>query len=493
MATNYQTPGVYIEEIPALPQSVAEVQTAIPAFIGYTQKALDSNNQSLTLKPTRITSVLEFVTYFGGAQPEQTLAVNYVEYRDTLTGPTTSETINVAFSGASSKYNLYYAIQAYYDNGGGPCYIVSIGGFAPIGSGPLGATDFRNGLQAIVQEDEPTLIVFPEGQGMLAADHYSILSSALDQCGTLQDRFTIMDLNDPATAPNFALLLDGVAQAFRNAVTPVDLVNLKYGAAYFPNVSTSLSYVFDETQVMISHKISVNNVLSAGAMDGKTLASLDPSISANATPNAVGYNKFLQALDAYPVILPPSPLMAGIYATVDNDRGVWKAPANVGVADAVGLTYKVTNEDQDGLNVDPTSGKSINAIRAFTGRGILVWGARTLAGNDNEWRYVNVRRFFTMVEQSCKLASASFVFENNDANTWAKLQGMIENFLTTLWRQGALQGAKPDQAFYVSVGLGKTMTALDILEGRLIVQVGLAAVRPAEFIILQFIQMLAQS
>jgi phage tail sheath protein FI len=98
-----------------------------------------------------------------------------------------------------------------------------------------------------------------------------------------------------------------------------------------------------------------------------------------------------------------------------------------------------------------------------------------------------------MVEESSKKASESFVFEANDANTWVKVQGMLENFLTILWRQGALQGAKPEHAFYVAVGLGKTMTALDILEGRMIVEIGMAVVRPAEFIILRFSHKMAES
>ena len=142
--------------------------------------------------------------------------------------------------------------------------------------------------------------------------------------------------------------------------------------------------------------------------------------------------------------------------------------------------------------MDVTAGKSVNAIRAFTGKGTLVWGARTLAGNDNEWRYVNVRRFFIFVEESVKKAIEPFVFEANDANTWVRVQAMIENFLT-LWRQGALQGVKPEHAFYVAVGLGKTMTALDILEGRMIVEMGMAVVRPAEFIILRFSHKMAES
>ncbi|MFN3848731.1 MAG: phage tail sheath C-terminal domain-containing protein [Spirosomataceae bacterium] len=192
-------------------------------------------------------------------------------------------------------------------------------------------------------------------------------------------------------------------------------------------------------------------------------------------------------------LLPPSGAIAGIYAKTDSSRGVWKAPANETLNNVYAPSVKIEKETNDRLNVDTSFGKSINVIKSFTGKGVLVWGARTLAGNDNEWRYVSVRRFFSMVEESCKKTTEQFVFEPNDANTWVKVQAMIENFLTTLWRQGALQGAIPEHAFYVAVGLGKTMTALDILEGRMIVEIGMAAVRPAEFIVLRFSHKMPES
>jgi hypothetical protein len=191
--------------------------------------------------------------------------------------------------------------------------------------------------------------------------------------------------------------------------------------------------------------------------------------------------------------LPPSGAIAGVYAAVDSNRGVWKAPANVSLNSVVSPAAKISQEQQADYNVDVNAGKSVNIIRSFTGKGVLVWGARTLAGNDNEWRYVNVRRLFNFVEESVKKATEQFVFEPNDANTWVRIQAMIENFLTVQWRQGALQGIKPEHAFYVSIGLGKTMTALDILEGRMIIEIGMAAVRPAEFIILRFSHKMAES
>jgi phage tail sheath protein FI len=191
--------------------------------------------------------------------------------------------------------------------------------------------------------------------------------------------------------------------------------------------------------------------------------------------------------------LPPTPAIAGIYAKVDGSRGVWKAPANVSISSIYEVTDFITDAEQENMNVDVTAGKSVNALRPFVGKGILVWGARTLDGNSNEWRYINVRRFFIMVEESCRKATGQFVFEPNDANTWVKIRAMIENYLTLLWRQGALAGAKPEHAFFVKVGLGQTMTAIDILEGRLIVEIGMAAVRPAEFIILRFMHKMQES
>jgi phage tail sheath protein FI len=184
--------------------------------------------------------------------------------------------------------------------------------------------------------------------------------------------------------------------------------------------------------------------------------------------------------------LPPSGAIAGIYAQVDFNRGVWKAPANVSLSSTVKPWLRLDNQEQEDLNVDLTGGKSVNAIRAFPGQGTLVWGARTLAGNDNEWRYVSVRRFFNMAEKSLKLATNWAVFEPNDEGTWIKVKAMIDNFLTNLWKQGALMGSSPGEAFFVKIGLGSTMTQIDVLEGRMNVEIGMAVVRPAEFIVLKF-------
>jgi phage tail sheath protein FI len=474
MATAYKSPGVYIEEIPKFPPSVAPVQTAIPAFIGYTEKAIELLADDLILKPFRITSMAEYEQHFGFAQAEAGITVTAAETRDT-DGKTTSLKFDAdPHSATLSKHIMNYAMQMYFANGGGPCYIVSVRKY-----GPLVESELKLGLDAVEKFDEPTLLVFPEAQSLGISDFKTLHEAALDQCNLLKDRFVIMDvhggplsLSDPATK-----LLTAVGN-FRNSGSGNN--NLKYGAAYAPNLDTVLDYVIDEALTSVSH------IVNGGAAVVANLGSLKD------TENRV-YEGAKAAIRDLPCKLPPSSAMAGIYAAVDNDRGVWKAPANLSINAVIKPSIEFTSRDQEDMNVDPVAGKSVNAIRPFTGKGTLVWGARTLAGNDNEWRYVSVRRFFIFVEESIKKATEGFVFEPNDANTWVRVQGMCENFLTTLWRQGAMQGVKPEHAFYAAVGLGKTMTPLDILEGRMIVEIGMAAVRPAEFIILRFSHKMAES
>ncbi len=189
---------------------------------------------------------------------------------------------------------------------------------------------------------------------------------------------------------------------------------------------------------------------------------------------------------------PPSAAMAGLYTMVDNTRGVWKAPANVSMAAVTGPMLNIDDEEQQNLNVS-TTGKSINAIRPFVGEGTLVWGARTLDGNSLDWRYVSVRRTMIMIEESIRLASKAYVFEPNTSQTWVTMRSMIENFLTSVWKQGGLAGAVPSDAFSVHVGLGDTMTPVDILEGILRITVLVAVTRPAEFIEITFMQQMQKS
>ncbi|AUP79073.1 phage tail sheath C-terminal domain-containing protein [Flavivirga eckloniae] len=212
----------------------------------------------------------------------------------------------------------------------------------------------------------------------------------------------------------------------------------------------------------------------------------------NVTSQIPFYSAIVEKLSQSMNTVPPSGAVAGIYAQTDKTRGVWKAPANISVNGIVGLTDDINDAEQEDMNIHET-GKSINAIRKFTGKGFLVWGGRTLAGNSNDWRYINVRRLANMIEESVKKACMQFVFEPNVSLTWVSVKGMIDNYLNTLWKDGALAGGKPEHAFFVSVGLNETMSAQDILEGRMIVKIGYAPSRPAEFIILEFKQMQQKS
>ncbi|WP_374454970.1 phage tail sheath family protein [Nocardioides sp.] len=478
MATTYKTPGAYIEEIPKLPPSVAPVDTAVPAFIGYTEKATDEVAGDLLLKPKRIESLVEFEQYFGGPQDETGLAVTITTRTTAAPGAPIGVTASVTVDeGTRSKHILYYALQMFYANGGKSCFIVSVGGFKAVAAA-LDVDELQDALEPLSKVDEPTLIVIPEAQSLPIADYAALQNAALAQCNDLKDRFVIMDVHgdDESLSDPDADLIEAVAN-FRTA-GPGQF--LKYGAAYAPNLSTILDYAYDEA----GGDVDVTHIVDGAAPVTTTLA---------AVPTNDLRERAIAAIRAKDLVLPPSGAIAGVFAKVDNDRGVWKAPANVPLVAVVRPTIELGNVQNDAMNVDPTAGKSVNAIRPFVGKGTLVWGARTLAGNDNEWRYVNVRRFFTFVEESVKKATDQFTFEPNDANTWVKVQAMIENFLTTQWRAGALQGIKPEHAFYVAVGLGKTMTPLDILEGRMILQIGMAAVRPAEFIVLRFSHKMAES
>jgi phage tail sheath protein FI len=593
MALTYKHPGVYIEEISTIPPSIAQVETAIPGFIGYTAKR-EKNGVAFAINiPVRITSLLEFEVFFGGAFPE----VLEVTINEPEPGKLTPK-IDVTPATTVSGYILYYHVKMFYENGGGPCWVVSVGTFED--TPDITKSELKLGLQACEREDEITLLLIPEITALTSGSDIKELNDGmLAQCAKLQDRFTIMDTPQAGLATAYL-----VADKFRNDFVSAD--NLKYGATYYPQIQSGASYnrVTDEnikiaddnrtgansgiykkvgsakksiTKIteknavagvkakatitidgitLTGHSIAIAGFsftfggtggIVIGADETTTAAALRAAIAGNAdlmtlidatanltvvtiTAKTAGnagnaiplvydpkgnipritlsapflkggfdsndfalFNQIKAALDAYTVPLYPSGIVAGIMARVDNERGVWKAPANVSVLTVDKPLITISDEEQDYLNVDATSGKSINVIRKFAGRGTLVWGARTLAGNDNEWRYVPVRRLFIMVEESIKKATEFVVFEPNDAKTWMRVKTMCQNFLNQLWRQGALAGAKPEDAFFVNVGLGITMTALDILEGRLIIEIGMAAVRPAEFIVLKFSHLLAKS
>jgi phage tail sheath protein FI len=439
--SDYKTPGVYVEEKSALANSVSSVSTAVPALIGYTKTA--GVNDSLYYRPTKVTSLTEYASYFGTADDTE---ISVTVSGDTILGVEFPDTV----------HTMYYSMQMFFNNGGESCYIVSLNA----ADATPEAQRFAAAVDALKLEDEPTLIVLVDGVNMASVDYYSVCQQVLAQCNTMKDRFAIFDVADSGTGT-----VDADALAFRNGIGNN---YLQYGAAYYPYLKTALTYQFSDASVQVVEGES-----------SVTLGSLYQS------RNAL-YNNIINTLRTNYLTLPPSAAVAGLYASVDRDRGVWKAPANVSFASVSGPSRKLTQLENDGLNVETENGKSINAIRSFTGKGTLIWGARTLAGNDNEWRYVSIRRLFNYIEESIQKSTAYAVFEPNTAMTWLKLRSMVESFLESLWRQGALAGSTAEDAFFVQVGLGTTMTSDDILNGKLIIKIGIAAVRPAEFIILEF-------
>jgi phage tail sheath protein FI len=459
----FKTPGVYIEEIPNLPPSIVSVETAIPAFIGYTEKAEWKEKDDLRNVPRRITSMLEYEQYFGFPDPERG-SLSVVFEANGEVSARVDET-------KRSKFLMHYSLQLYFVNGGGACWICSVGNYGGSLEGRLEVQDLNNGLTKVAAIDEVTLLVFPDAVNLeTKEEYYDIHIQAILQSTFLKDRFTLMDVYHTASnswTVDISDLRAGMA---------LSTAELKYAAVYFPKLYTGVDFYLPAEDPSIDEQISIEGIPGAS------------KLSDLIAENKAQYLLARTTLTNLPMLLPVSAAIVGIYAQIDNTRGVWKAPANINIINVIRPEFLLTQDDQDDLNIDKVAGKSINVIRSFSGRGTaVVWGARTLAGNDNEWRYVPIKRFFNMIEESIKKATEQFIFEPNDRNTWVKVQSMIENYLTTQFKAGALMGTTTKNAFFVHIGLGQTMTSLDIQEGRMIVNIGMAPIRPAEFIMLKII------
>ncbi|QJD96200.1 phage tail sheath family protein [Mucilaginibacter robiniae] len=500
MASNYMTPGVYIEEKNAFPNSAVAVETAIPAFIGYTDVAV-RNGKSLVGQPIRVNSFTEYVELFGGrfnprfviADPDK----NVKEDSFVIDG---AERV-IRFKDNNIFY-LFNSMRLFYANGGGPCYIVSVGTYGDKPDGfEINAADFTGSaeapgpLDALLNEPEPTLIVIPDAIALGEECYTSIYTLVLAHCQKTQSRFGIFDLVKQTPADQ----TDAVVSSFRDKI---GINALNYGAAYYPWLRATVAQADEVSYTNLDAGIDLETLLpEPAAKDVVTRYKAKEAPSDNDNRNyhlslkatSLTYVHILEEIRNKINELPPSGAMAGIYTMVDNTRGVWKAPANVSLSMVNAPTYTVSHDAQEKLNVDVMAGKSINVIRPFPGVGTLVWGGRTLDGNSQDWRYINVRRTLIMLEQSIKLAARAYVFEPNDSGTWITVRSMLTNFLTNLWKQGALAGAAPEQAFDVQIGLGSTMTPNDILDGKMLISVKVAIVRPAEFIIITFQQQMQQS
>lgn len=478
----YRVPGVFVEELSPWPPSVADVETGLPAFVGYTEKASLSKPGDLHNVPHRIRSLLEFEACYGSAAP---YAVSRVDI---------DKAGNFVAARIDARYYLVEALRLFYANGGIDCYVVSVGGF-PRG-GKAGIQALTKGLQALAAVDGPSLLLFPDAVTLSDIHRGSLQQAALAQCAQRQDRFAVFDLGRG----------DPLGVSFRGHV---GADNLKYGAAYTPwlllHPAGPVRYAQLRKRIFQDGRPTGLRSLTSDQAVQALLARLDVLCAEPAAPGLAEeieqaerdllacfplYRGVVEGIRTATFPCPPSGAMVGIYARTDRERGVWKAPANTVVNGIAGLAAEFTRLELEMLSSDAGTGKSINPIRRLAGQGWVVGGARTLLGNDNEWRYVPVRRFFIMVESSLRQAVARFVFEPNDANTWARVCIMIESYLLMKWREGALMGARPELAFVVRCGLGQTMTEQDVQEGRLVVEVGLAVLQPSEFIVFRFAQAL---
>ena len=516
-----QSPGAYVIEKNVNSGQIVAAATAIPAFIGYTQKA-DDNGRSLKNVPWRVSSMPEFERYFGY---DPFVTFNVTETVPTETSLKTSAPVKALSLLGAKNYEvkparkreqwflLYWSIALFFENGGGRCYIVSVGTYA----GSIAEADLAAGLDLLRRAPEPTMVVIPEAVHLPDETAcIGVQQAVLQHCGTMQNRFAILDIYD-----GFRRRIDLSGDCVASFRSNLRSSYLDYAAAYYPWLNTS---------IVADKDLSYQNVVSADLTALlKAEAALDPAVIAEITTLTPAYssrllNKTLLASSPAFVkimaeirkqlnLLPPAAAMAALYSTVDNTAGVWKAPANVFLNAVVSPSVTISNEELEDLDTD-SQGKSINAIRSFLlvssttdisqdtqqeptadipakslspfrpiiGQGVLAWGARTLDGNSPDWRYIQVRRTIIFLEQSFKQAIMAYVFENNDVTTWEKIKTSLRNFLNGIWKQGGLAGNTPDDAFAVSCGLGETMTANDVLEDILSVTVKVAVTAPAEFI-----------
>lgn len=495
----YLSPGVYVEEVEAGARPIEGVGTAVAAFVGFAAKGPFNT-------PTLVSNWAQYTQNFGDFVPDCYLA---------------------------------QSVYGYFLNGGTNCYVVRIGGERaktngrlPAGGGAqaalgnykvtakeLGAAEITVEVADAGGENPPddrfTLLVKQNGK-VVETHNVTTKRTKENVVTVVQEKSNLITIEETSNS--------GVAKVDRGAVTlkdPVDAspVPAKIAADdYVGDVADrtgfgGLEAVEEITMVsvpdlMSSYQRGAISLESVKAVQlamiahcelmGNRIAVLDPPPDLNPQQvkdwrmNAAGYDSKYAAL-YYPWIkifdpagddhtfIPPSGHMAGVWARTDATRGVHKAPANEVVRGAVALETQLTKAEQELLN--PIG---VNCVRSFPGRGIRVWGARTLS-SDPSWRYLNVRRLFNYLEESILNGTQWVVFEPNDDALWARIRRTISAFLVTEWRKGALFGLTPDEAFYVKCDR-ETNAAETIDLGQVICEVGIAPVKPAEFVVFRLSQ-----
>ncbi len=418
MATVYRTPGIYVEEVSSGPRPIEGVGTSTAAFVGCAP-----DKGARLHEPIPIRDPSHFERVFG--------TVSEDDEPNTLTE----------------------AVYGFYRNGGRRCYVVNVGddSIAAVG---------RKGLGALETVDEVAIVAAP---GYSDAESFEAL---LSHCEKLADRFAILD---------------------PSAEVPEDVVQslTKVAEVAVPRPSAPPSPSLPRPGAPPSGGPGGSGGSSAGGDPPRPTRPAAPAGPIGMRPRTSdsGYGAFyfprivVRSTNGRIVSIPPSGHLAGIYARTDVERGVHKAPANESIRGALNVTYRCTREEQAELNSN-----GVNCIRFFPRQGIRVWGARTLADSASEWRYIPVRRLFNFVEESIANGTRWVVFEPNDRELWSSIVRDISAFLYPLWRDGALMGNSPGEAFFVKCD-AETNPPEVVNAGQVVCLIGIAPVKPAEFVV----------
>jgi phage tail sheath protein FI len=503
----YLTPGVYVEEVPSGSMPLTAAGTAVAAFIGYTAKApADDPRDPEGQRPRMVTNWTQYKRLYGGF---------------------------------TNSALLPQAVYGFFQNGGGRCYIVRIPHRKSARGELPQAADGAKTLEFVSLAEDAALTVEVEPNAIPKdkPDTKPTFDVKVSRDAEVKEHFKELSLGkgprNAATVINEVSSLIEVITAVDDATLPVKAqkITLDPPAAQTVAVDTfngdaerregveGLVIADDVTMVMVPDLwtaaknadgtdydrdmwVGVQKAVIAHCQnEANRMAILDtpPDLNAQqvrAWSDSVGYDSKFATL-YYPwlkvdnpagtngnktIAVPPCGHMAGIWARSDATRGVWKAPANETVLSAIDVVEPITKLEQELLNPE-----GINAIRSFGSRGLKVWGARTLSKTDPSWRYINVRRLFNMIETTIMDGTQWVVFEPNDQALWQRVNRTVSSFLLGLWRDGALFGATPDEAFFVKCDR-ETNPPESIDEGKLVVEVGIAPVKPAEFVIFRISQ-----
>jgi hypothetical protein len=511
----YYTPGVYIEEIEIGSKPIAGVSTSTAGFLGEAQRG--------PTVPTLVTNFPEFQRVFGGYY-DQSKFLPYAVQGFFDNGGTilyvarivqtsaTAASLELNSSGKSALSATAVGEGAW---GDGVAVKVATGSLSTTASPRFKISVFYwSKPPSTLYDPETDLKSTPRPDVSESFDNLSVDPASTDYCqnrvnGTSNLITLAKGPNDSGAMPDpvAVTLMAGGSDGTGSGITLADYERTDTDAPgkrkgltglgaidgisilYAPN-ATSIGGFAGLPEAMITQCETLKDrfaIIDApqGSTDvsGQSNNSLVPRNSWD-TSYAAYYYPWIKVVDpssGMPILVPPGGYMAGIYARVDDSEGVFKAPGNETVVDAADLEFQITAAEQGILNP-----RGVNVIRAFPGRGILIWGARTLS-SDTLWQYINVRRLFIFLEQSIYQGTQWVVFEPNDERLWARVVGSVSEFLTRVWRDGALMGDTADQAFFV-IADRSTMTQDDIDNGRLIVMVGVAPVKPAEFVIFRIAQ-----